>query len=75
MLNKMLADTRAHHYRDSGKYKGAPLSNSKFINDLPEFFHEWLDKDYEEHAVIDLMRSILSHTSTKGPVVKNSIQL
>ena len=71
----MLTDTRAHHFRDSCKSKGVPLMNSKFMMDLPDFFHEQLDKDYDENTVIDLMQSILSHTSTKGPVVKNSIQL
>jgi len=75
VLKTMLDDTREHHYRESGKYKGVPLSNSQFINDLPEFFHERLNKSYDDNAIIDLMHSILLYTNTKGPLVKNSIQL
>ena len=65
----MLNETRSNHYRDSGKYKGVPLSNSTFLRELPEFIHECIDKDIYQHAIIDLMKSILLHTNAKGPVL------
>ena len=74
-INDMLNETRSNHYRDSGKYKGVPLSNSTFLRELPEFIHERIDKDINQHAIIDLMKSILLHTNEKGPVLKNSIPL
>ena len=49
--------------------------NSKFMMQLPDFIYGRLDKDYDENATIDLMKSILEYTNTKGPVVKNSIPL
>jgi len=75
ILNRVLDDTRATSYSDSGKYKGVPLMNSNFIKDLPVFVHERLDKNIEEHSIIDLMIKILEHTNTHGPVLKDSIQL
>ena len=71
----MLNETRSNHYCDSGKYNGVPLSNSTFLRELPEFIHERIDKYIHQHAIIDLMKSILQHTNDKGPVLKNSIQL
>ena len=70
ILNRALDESRATSYSDSGKYKGVPLMNLKFIKDLPVFVHERLDKNIEEHSIIDLMIKILEHTNKQGPVLK-----
>ena len=48
-LNNTLNETRSTNYHDSGKYKGMPLRNSKSMHELPEFFHECIDKDIIEN--------------------------
>ena len=62
----MLDETYSSHYHDSGKYKGVPLRNSKFMLGLPEVVHERFDKDLNANSIIDLMTSILEHTNEKG---------
>ena len=71
----MLDETCLSHYRARGKYKSVPLRNSRFMLGLPEFVHERFDKNLIAHSTIDLMTSILEHTSEKGPVLKNIIPL
>ena len=59
-LSIMIDETRSYHYSASGKYRGVPLRNSKFMLGLPEFGHESFDKDLNVQSIIDLMTSILN---------------
>ena len=68
-MQSSLKVTRENCYNDSGNFKGIYAIGSIFRNNLPPISPEALH--INNNLTMDLMKRIIEHIGTKGPVIKN----